>query len=105
MGERLGVSFSAYSTSLSCRSDVDALCKLEDEFIKDHRLMLRPQGQSEADEELFEQIGLNSDAEIRRNLVASLACSTGNSQRGDVRHFTVACHSLPPWYVGLEELA
>merc|ERR1712151_1338111 len=66
--------------------------------------MLKPH-LAQADPDVFDQIGLNPDAEARRELVKSIACSPPNRlQTAEVRHYTLACHKFPHRVSGEEEV-
>eukprot|EP00928_Gymnodinium_smaydae_P018252 TRINITY_DN16955_c0_g1_i1.p1 TRINITY_DN16955_c0_g1~~TRINITY_DN16955_c0_g1_i1.p1 ORF type:complete len:579 (-),score=84.15 TRINITY_DN16955_c0_g1_i1:43-1779(-) len=82
---------SAYATLRAQGRDVAALCKLEDEFIEDHRHILADGMQ---DDVFFEQIGLRHDAASRRRTIKSL--SQGLEQTAPVRHYTLVCRHLKP---------
>lgn len=85
--------YASYATSLARSKDVDELCRLEDEFVEDHRRMLKTDPPL-PEAELWSQIGLNQDAATRRNTIRSIAQPTQRS--GKVRHYTLKCLYMPP---------
>mmetsp|Transcript_47797 Transcript_47797/g.86111 ORF Transcript_47797/g.86111 Transcript_47797/m.86111 type:complete len:572 (+) Transcript_47797:89-1804(+) len=81
----------AYVTTLARQRDVDTLCVLEDEFIKDHDSLL---GGKASRADLFSQIGLDQDAGKRRNTIKKIA--TNDPRKGPTRHYTLKCAYIPP---------
>ena len=58
-----------YLTRLAMQKDVPELCRLENEFVEDHRQMLHGEVP-----EVFEEIGLHPDPLVRTRIVTAIAC-------------------------------
>lgn len=63
--------WSYYVIQRSSPKDVSELCDLENQFIEDHRVMLASQKLSE--EDLHNEVGVNSDPDIRTRIVQNIA--------------------------------
>ena len=76
-----------YLTKLAMQDDVPELCRLENEFVEDHKQMLHGEV---PEHQVFEQIGLDADAVVRTRIVTAIA-----RPRPKVR-YTLACSSTYP---------
>lgn len=86
---------SVYAVLLANRCDASELCSLENEFVEDHKSMLGPMLPGASEEDLYKEVGLNSDPQRRRAIIQSITSTQRLAEHSPRQGCTLKCLHYP----------